>query len=103
MLKLPFLTATPPMATKIFLLASMSRELRCQCPIVAPAAWGGKVGAEGVPAASVNISDKAAIHLVMADLFVELIGGDATTLPGCAEAYAEAVPFCSRDQRGGGG
>src|SRR6266576_1848433 len=85
MLKLPFLTATPPMATKIFLLASMSRELRCQCPMVTPCALGGKACAQAFPAASVNISDNAAISLVMADLFVEPTLSDerraARTLP----------------------
>src|SRR5712671_3057412 len=67
MSKLPFLTAMPPIATKIFLLASMSREFICQCPIVTPISLGGNACAQAVPATRLNISDNAAISLVMAD------------------------------------
>src|SRR5258707_6697626 len=67
MSKLPFLTAVPPIATKIFLLASMSREFICQCPMVTPASLGGNACAQAVPATRLNISDKAAISLVIAD------------------------------------
>src|SRR5882724_5112693 len=48
--KLPALIAVPPMATKIFLLASTSRVLRCQCPMVTPASFGGNACAHAVPA-----------------------------------------------------
>jgi len=41
--KLPFFIAVPPMATKIFLLASMSFEFRCTWPIVTPSGLGGSV------------------------------------------------------------
>ena len=34
------LVSTPPMPTKIFLLAATSRELRCQWPMVTPASFG---------------------------------------------------------------
>src|SRR5258705_4033257 len=67
MSKLPFLTAVPPIATKIFLLASMSREFICQCPMVTPISLGGKACAQAVPATRLNISDNAAISLVMAE------------------------------------
>ena len=40
--KNPALTAVPPIATKIFLLASTSRELRCQWPMVTPFSLGVK-------------------------------------------------------------
>src|SRR5712671_6834311 len=70
MSKLPFLTAVPPMATKIFLLASISREFMCQCPMVTPASLGGYACARAVPAIRLNISDKAAIRFVMGDLLL---------------------------------
>src|SRR5436309_10724556 len=70
MSKLPFLTAVPPMATKIFLLASISREFMCQCPMVTPASLGGYACARAVPATRLNISDKAAISLVIAGLLL---------------------------------
>ena len=37
----PGLIAVPPMATRIFLFASTSRELRCQWPMVTPTSLGG--------------------------------------------------------------
>src|ERR1700677_3054455 len=48
--KSPRLTDVPPMATKIFLLASTSRELRCRWPIVTPASFAGNGCAEAAPA-----------------------------------------------------
>src|SRR5437867_10815345 len=48
--KLPPLTSVPPMARKIFLLAATSRLLRCQCPMVTPASFGGNACAHAVPA-----------------------------------------------------
>jgi hypothetical protein len=40
----------PPSATNSFLLASTSREFKCQCPIVTPASFGGAACAEAEPA-----------------------------------------------------
>src|SRR6266567_5169442 len=87
MSKLPFLTAVPPRATKIFLLASISREFMCQCPMVTPASLGGYACARAVPATRLNISDKAAIRLVIgALLFVLGIRCEPITPAGQAEA-----------------
>jgi hypothetical protein len=49
--------------TKIFLLASTSRELRCQCPIVTPASFGGAACAKADPAASCDASHSVAIKV----------------------------------------
>src|SRR3954454_21262333 len=49
----------PPMPTKIFLLASMSFELRCQCPMVTPASLGVKGCADTVPVATVVVRNNA--------------------------------------------
>src|ERR1700704_803492 len=65
MSKSPGLAATPPNATKIFLLASTSRELRCQCPIVTPASFGGAGWAKAVPIVRLDTSQSADINAFM--------------------------------------
>jgi hypothetical protein len=56
------LAAVPPMPTKIFLLASMSAELRCKCPMVTPASFGGMVCATAAPAARFDASHNAVMN-----------------------------------------
>src|ERR1700704_6100050 len=84
MSKSPGLAATPPKATKIFLLASTSRELRCQCPIVTPASFGGAGWARAGPAARLDTSQSADINAFMGRLPVgfalsRAIGAKAST------------------------
>src|SRR2546425_3421115 len=72
--KLPDLMAVPPIATKIFLLASMSRVLRCQCPMVTPASFGGNDCAQTIPTARVEIIHRTAISLFIAgSFFVKIV------------------------------
>src|SRR2546427_1105707 len=68
--KLPDLMAVPPIATKIFLLASTSRVLRCQCPMVTPASFGGNDCAQPIPTARVEIIHRTAISLFIAGSFL---------------------------------
>src|SRR5262245_58932209 len=51
--------AVPPIATKIFLFASMSREFRCQCPLVTPAALTGNGCADASAGTSMEITQTA--------------------------------------------
>src|SRR5947209_598872 len=88
----------PPMPTRIFLLTSMSRELRCQCPIVTPASLGVKGCALAAPAASVVVRKSAAIRVLMAvsllGCFRAWSGANASTRPACEKAQtagADAV------------
>src|SRR5712675_1923355 len=95
MSKSPGLAATPPRATKIFLLASTSRELRCQCPIVTPASFGGAGCARAVPAARLDTSQSADINAFMGRLPVgfapsRAIGAKASIRAERAVGVAEA-------------
>src|SRR5262245_31067177 len=51
--------AVPPIATKIFLFASISREFRCQWPLVTPAALTGNGCADASAGTSMNITHDA--------------------------------------------
>src|SRR5689334_3932258 len=57
--KLPALIGVPPIATKIFLFASMSREFRCQWPLVTPAALTGNGCADASAGTSVEMTQTA--------------------------------------------
>jgi hypothetical protein len=63
---LPALIAVPPIATKIFLLASMSREFRCRWPLVTPAALTGNGCAHAAAGTSSEITHSAEINFLMA-------------------------------------
>src|SRR6267378_4604249 len=54
-------TSVPPIAKKIFLVASMLRVLRCQCPMVTPASFGGNACPHAIPAESIKIPHKTKI------------------------------------------
>jgi hypothetical protein len=64
----PATYALPPMPTKIFSLAAMSLELRCQWPLVTPASLNGAGCAAAVPAAKADASNKAANTVVFMDV-----------------------------------
>src|SRR5262245_41532828 len=53
--------AVPPIPTKIFLLASILAELRCQWPMVTPASLGLKGCAQAEPLARHEVTNRAAI------------------------------------------
>src|SRR5262245_31466564 len=61
------------MSTNIFFCASMSRELRCQWPMVTPSPFGAKGCAEAEPTATVEKRNSAAISLVIVCLPVSLM------------------------------
>src|SRR5215813_462389 len=62
--KVPSLNAVPPKARKIFLLASTSPELRCQCPIVTPASLGGNGCAQADAVAKPVMSHSAGMSVL---------------------------------------
>src|SRR6266850_1915279 len=72
--KFPALIAVPPIATKIFLFASTSRVLRCQCPMVTPASFGGNDCAHVVQTARNGIMHRTEISLLKAGSFLEIEG-----------------------------
>src|SRR6267143_18762 len=61
----------PPIAKKIFLLASMLRVLRCQCPMVTPASFGGNACPHAIPAESIKIPHKTKIIFVTTYSFLD--------------------------------
>src|SRR3989442_1393588 len=67
------------MATKIFLLASTSRVLRCQCPMVTPASLGGNDCAHVVPAARKQITHTGEISLVSLFIADPLFEGEGAS------------------------
>src|SRR4030095_9052328 len=66
--KLPALIGVPPIATKIFLFASMSREFKCQCPLVTPAALTGNGCADVNAGTSMEITQTARSSFFTANL-----------------------------------
>jgi len=56
--------AVPPKARKIFLLASTSPELRCQCPMVTPASLGGNGCAQADAVAKPVMSHSAGMSVL---------------------------------------
>src|ERR1700689_3487438 len=85
------------MPTKIFSLAAMSLELRCQCPLVTPASLNGNGCAPTAPAANVDASTKAANNVVFMDASLlepicgcwAAIGGESYQLAGTSESWAK--------------
>jgi hypothetical protein len=79
MVKSPGLTTVPPMAARIFALASTSRELRCQCPMVTPTSFGGAACAKAdatmrFDTRRLDASHRAEISLVTAASLLEFAG-----------------------------
>jgi hypothetical protein len=63
----PGMNNLPPMARKIFLLASTSFEARCQCPMVTPTVLNGAGCAAAMPAVSTEASNKPTNIFVFTD------------------------------------
>src|SRR5712692_4182518 len=97
--KSPALIAAPPMPTKIFWLAAMSRELRCKCPMVTPASLGVNGCAHAVPAVRLDASQSAAISFFMTDPCNSHVArtfgieANATSRGGCGEPACGATAF----------
>src|SRR3979490_795678 len=84
----------PPIPTNIFLLTSMSFELRCQCPMVTPASLGVKGCAQAAPLVRADVSNSAANNRVMATSQLgrrsreAAVGAKGSTGAGGAEAQS---------------
>jgi hypothetical protein len=84
----------PPIARKIFLLASESLEMMCQCPIVRPNSLNGAGCAAAFPMASADASATIAATAVVfmgASLCPDFLStgradGNASNLWECAKA-----------------
>src|SRR5215813_9355087 len=64
-------TSAPPIAKKIFLVASMLRVLRCQCPMVTPASFGVNACPHAIPAESTKIPHKAKVSFFTTYSFLD--------------------------------
>jgi hypothetical protein len=86
--------AVPPIATKIFLFASMSREFICQCPLVTPAALTGNGCADASAGTSREIT-----HDARSSFFTVVLPGDiilqlraqGSQTPGSSSPKTDAV------------